>query len=153
MRWASAFGRFFSKPNGDPFSCLLLKSVVIKCLRFQSPPTIIWAEEVPLNHVLACLLASAFSDPFQAEIESCGQWVATANNSFPSGSEKKERCSMVASKKKAGKGKGSRTKKKVQEVQEVQNLVAPSAPPAPEPQALPSGEVTDPQVSNETKGD
>ena len=66
---------------------------------------------------------------------------------------------MVSSKKKAGKGKGSKAKAKAQKevvrdenVQEVQNLVAPSAPSAPEPQALPS-EVTDPQVSNETKGD
>jgi len=68
---------------------------------------------------------------------------------------------MVASKKKkAGKGKGSKSKAKVQKevvrdekVEEVQNLVAPPAPSAPEPQALPPGEVTDPQVSIETKGD
>ena len=63
---------------------------------------------------------------------------------------------MVASKKKkAGKGKGSKAKakKEVREkgVEEVQNLLTPSVPPAPEPQALPPGEVTDPQVS-ETKG-
>jgi hypothetical protein len=79
---------------------------------------------------------------------------------------KKERCSMVVSKKKSGKGKGSKAKKKAQEVQEVQNLVTQSAPPEPglqasepqgseskasEPQAMPAGEVTDPQVSIETK--
>jgi len=55
---------------------------------------------------------------------------------------------MVVSKKKAGKGKGSKAKAKAQKVEKVQNLVAPSAPPAPEPQALPAGEVTDPQVQN-----
>ena len=68
---------------------------------------------------------------------------------------------MVASKKKkAGKGKGSKTKARVQKevvrdekAQEAQNLLAPPTPPAPEPQALPATEVTDPQVSNETKGD
>lgn len=74
---------------------------------------------------------------------------------------------MVASRKSAGKGKGSKGRAKAQKevvrhekVEEVQTLLASAPPPEPvpqatatpstEPQALPS-EVTDPQVSNETK--
>lgn len=66
---------------------------------------------------------------------------------------------MVASKKKTGKGKGSKSKAKgepaVQDTraEEAHGLLTTSAPPAPEPQALPQGEATDPQVPSETKGD
>jgi hypothetical protein len=70
------------------------------------PPTIIWAEEVPLNHVLACRLASAFSDPFQSEAGSCGQWVATANNGFLNGSDEEGEVFHGCFKEEVGQGQG-----------------------------------------------